>query len=154
MTRFILTFAVAIGVATAPMLPTLAGEKKPSDMLGVPNEAYAHSQYMLHCQGCHLPDGAGFPERSIPRLTDFFGNFLAVEGGREFLVQVPGSSGAPVDDETLAQVLNWMLVTFSKEQLPKTYQPYTAEEVAELRKTPRIEVEKHRAELIKKISTQ
>lgn len=121
-----------------------------TSIAGVDSPAYAHSQYMLHCQGCHLPDGMGFPGR-IPQLTQFMGNFLQIEGGREFLVQVPGAATAPIDDETLAQVLNWMLVTFSAEQLPKGYRPYTTAEVSVLRRTPRKEVEKYREILLKKL---
>lgn len=128
-----------------------AAEQTPnSSIAGVDNAAYAHSQYMIHCQGCHLSDGMGFPGR-IPQLTHFMGNFLKIEGGREFLVQVPGSATAPIDDKTLAQVLNWMLVTFSAEQLPKNYQPYTAIEVSVLRQTPLKEVEKHRETLLKQL---
>lgn len=123
-----------------------------SHYLGVPDPAYAHSQYMLHCQGCHLPNGTGYVGH-IPSLVDFLGYFLTIDGGREFLVQVPGSSSAPMDDETLAQVLNWMLVTYSKKQLPKDYQPYTAGEVAELRQHPLLEVEQYRAKLLKQLAT-
>ncbi len=118
---------------------------------GVDNPAYAHSQYMLHCQGCHLPDGMGFPGR-IPQLTDFMGNFLKLEGGREFLVQVPGSATAPVDDATLAQVLNWMLFTFSKKQIPDGYRPYTEKEISKLRQKPLKEVEKYRKYLLQKLT--
>lgn len=132
-------------------VPSLIMAETPENMKGVANVAYAHSQYMLHCQGCHLPDGSGFPGR-IPRLTDFVGNFLHIEGGREFLVQVPGSSSAPMDNETLAQVLNWILVTFSEKQLPKDYQPYTEEEVAKLRQHPLLEVEKYREKLLNQIA--
>jgi cytochrome c553 len=48
--------------------------------------------YMLGCQGCHLEDGRGFPQRGVPALNEFVGNFLKVPGGREYLVQVPGAA--------------------------------------------------------------
>ena len=50
--------------------------------------------YILNCQGCHLPDASGSPG-VVPRMNDFIGNFLHVDGGREFIVQVPGSANAP-----------------------------------------------------------
>ena len=46
--------------------------------------------YMQHCMGCHLPDGCGAPDKGIPSMRDMLGQFLAVPGGRAFIVQVPG----------------------------------------------------------------
>ena len=104
--------------------------------------------YMMNCQGCHLPNGAGFPAHNVPAVAGNLGNFLGVDGGREFLVQVPGSAQSDLDDARLAAVLNWMLVSFSAEQLPADWQHYSAAEVHELRKTPLIEVTPLRAALM------
>ena len=52
----------------------------------------AQVDYMLNCQGCHLPDGSGFPARQVPDLRNRMGSFLSVPGGREYLVQVPGTA--------------------------------------------------------------
>ncbi|NKB38522.1 MAG: hypothetical protein GKR93_15410 [Gammaproteobacteria bacterium] len=60
--------------------------------------------YTLNCQGCHLPDASGSPGL-VPKIKDFVGNFLHVEGGREFIVQVPGSANAPINDQELTDVL-------------------------------------------------
>ena len=69
--------------------------------------------YMMNCQGCHLPDGAGFPAHVTSRLVaGNLGNFLRVDGGREFLVRVPGSAQSDLGDARLAAVLNWMLVSY------------------------------------------
>ena len=54
--------------------------------------------YMLNCQGCHRADGAGTPG-TVPALAGSVGRFLAVRGGREFLVQVPGVAQSILDDE-------------------------------------------------------
>lgn len=107
--------------------------------------------YMLHCQGCHLADGSGFPERNVPTLTNHLGKFLGVEGGREFLVRVPGSAQSDLSDQRLAELLNWMLVTFSGNELPHHFRPYTAKEVGGLRRTPLPEVAALRAKLIERI---
>ena len=64
------------------------------------NAQRARVDYMLNCQGCHLPDGDSAGD--VPRMKDFVGNFLKVPGGREFLVQVPGSANAALDDARLA----------------------------------------------------
>lgn len=106
--------------------------------------------YMLHCQGCHSPDGSGV-DGNVPSMLGQAGNFLHVKGGREFLVQVPGSANAALDDHQLAELLNWMLTTFSPEEIPEGFVPYSTSEVRALRKNPLVEVEAARADLVKKI---
>ena len=105
---------------------------------------------MLNCQGCHLPDGDSAGD--VPRMKDFVGNFLKVPGGREFLVQVPGSANAALDDARLAELLNWMLAEISAEQLPADFQPYTAAEVGKYRASPLQDVLAVRVRLIRKIT--
>lgn len=114
------------------------------------NDERARIDYMLNCQGCHLPNGEGAGD--VPRMQDFVGNFLKVPGGREFLVQVPGSANAPLDDARLAELLNWMLDEISRDQLPADFRPYTADEVAEFRTWPLRDVLQVRAQLIQKIA--
>ncbi len=58
--------------------------------------------YMLNCQGCHATDGRGLND--IPTMADFVGNFLSVDGGRAYLVQVPGSANSLLSDQDLANV--------------------------------------------------
>ena len=103
--------------------------------------------YALNCQGCHLDDGSATPG-SVPRLAGTVGRFLAVPGGREFLVQVPGVAPSALDDAALAGVLNWMLERFGPPHLPEKYAPYTAAEVGALRQKPLTNVDRVRAELI------
>lgn len=107
--------------------------------------------YMLNCQGCHLPDGSGMEARGVPSLRDHMGRFLSVEGGREFLIRVPGSAMSDLDDARLAAVVNWMLRTFSPDALPEDFDPYGAEEVAALRAAPLIDVTGERAKLLQRI---
>ena len=114
------------------------------------NAERARVNYMLNCQGCHLPDGDGVGD--IPRMKGFVGNFLKVPGGREFLVQVPGSANAALDDAALAELLNWMLLEISAAQLPKNFAPYRAEEVGRYRAQPLSDVNAVRTGLIQKIA--
>jgi len=114
------------------------------------NEILARQNYILNCQGCHLPDGSG-SEGNVPKMNDFVGYFLHVPGGREFIVQVPGAAGAPISDQELADVMNWMLLNFSKNELPDQFVPYDAEEIAILRKEPLIDMHHRREELIARI---
>ena len=114
------------------------------------NAERARVNYMLNCQGCHLPDGDGVGD--IPRMKGFVGNFLRVPGGREFVVQVPGSANAALDDDALAELLNWMLVEISASELPENFAPYTAQEVGRHRAQPLSDVNALRTQLIQRIA--
>jgi mono/diheme cytochrome c family protein len=103
--------------------------------------------YMLNCQGCHLSDGQGFPG-SVPDLRGAMGRFAGVPGGRAYLVQVPGSRNAPIDDAALAAVLNWMMDTFSASTRPADYAPFTREEVARARAESVVDIAGRRAALL------
>ena len=100
----------------------------------------AHTNYMLNCQGCHAPDGSGVKGK-VPSMLGQAGKFLHVEGGRDFLVQVPGSATSSLSNSDLADLLNWMLISFSPAEIPQEFAPYTAKEVGDLRSRPLVEVE-------------
>ena len=118
------------------------------DLPGVDDAARARSHYMLNCQGCHGHDGAGNHIGEVPRMRNFVGNFLRIPGGREYLVRVPGSANAALTDAELAELLNWLLPTLSAAQLPPDFVPYSAQEVARLRRQPADDVLSWRSRLI------
>ena len=106
--------------------------------------------YMLHCQGCHLPDGSGSPGR-VPALRGQVARFLQVEGGRAYLVRVPGSAFSALDDARLAAVLNWLVAEFGPHESARGFSGYTAAEVAPLRADALVDVETERARLLEKL---
>ncbi len=91
--------------------------------------------WMLNCQGCHRSDGGATADQ-VPALRGTVARFLTVPGGREYLIRVPGVSMAPLNDESVAALTNWMLHEFDRENVPADFERYTAEEVGRLRKTP------------------
>jgi mono/diheme cytochrome c family protein len=107
-------------------------------------------EFALNCQGCHRADGTGTPG-TVPTLAGSVARFLAVPGGRAYLVQVPGVAQAPLDDAALAAVINWMLARYDAAHLPKAWTPYTADEVGRLRQKPLVDVDKVRASLMAEI---
>ncbi len=118
--------------------------------LAVASSAHAYTpnvEYALNCQGCHRADGTG-TSGSVPPLTGSVARFLGVPGGREYLVQVPGVAQAPLDDATLAAVVNWMLERFDKAHLPSDFTPYGAAEIGRLRAHPLTDVEGVRRRLL------
>lgn len=109
--------------------------------------------YQLQCAGCHLDDGEGSKANDTPRMKGFVGNFLKVEGGREFLVRVPGMSQSALNNAQLADLLNWLLKAdgIAGTSMPEHYRPYTEEEVAATRKVSLLNLPDVRADLIKKM---
>ena len=107
--------------------------------------------YILQCQGCHLADGAGTPGK-VPALKHEVGRFLQVPGGRQFLIQVPGTSQSALNDAEVAGVLNWILENFSSEQLPADFVPYSRKEISRYRQPPLANVSAVRASLMHEIS--
>jgi hypothetical protein len=129
-----------------------AGQLAAQGLPGVSDTARAQVNYMLHCRGCHGPDGAGSADgTTVPKMNGFVGNFLKVEGGREFLVRVPGSANAPLSDNALAELLNWMLPTLSGSEMPSDFVPYSGEEVAGLRTQPISDPADFRSRLVARI---
>lgn len=101
----------------------------------VTGERRAQVNYMLHCQGCHLPEAEGMDGR-VPPMKDFVGFFLHSKEGRDFLIRVPGVASAALNDEELAELMNWLVRSFSAAQLPEPFTPYSDEEVGSLRADP------------------
>ena len=87
--------------------------------------------YLLHCSGCHRLDGSGVTGVA-PDLREI-GPLLETPAGRAYLGRVPGIAQAPIDDEELASLLNWVLTEIAgTAPLPA----YTAKEVGILRAEP------------------
>jgi len=110
--------------------------------------AYADPKvdYLLHCSGCHMPDGSGLSS-VVPTLHNIIGRMVAKPEGRSYIVRVPGASQAPINDKKLTEVLNWMLTEFSSDTLPENFKPLTVKEVSRARSQLLADPLKYRAEL-------
>jgi mono/diheme cytochrome c family protein len=108
----------------------------------------ARINYLLHCSGCHQQDGTGSVENGIPDMKGHVGHFLRTPEGRAFLVQVPGTSQAALNDADIAQLLNWMVVALSRNEVPADFLPYSTEEVARLRANRLDDVPGYRAGVV------
>lgn len=120
----------------------------------IADEHRAMVNYQLNCQGCHTPDGSGHEGRNIPTLNDYMGKFLRVDGGREFLIQVPGASQSLLNDNQLAELTNWMIKSFDPKSVDSDFVPYTEKEVHQLRKVKVLDFSGTRAALVEKIEGQ
>ncbi len=117
------------------------------------NDHRARTNYMIHCQGCHLPEAVGFVGK-VPRMKDFVGYFLHSRAGREFVIRVPGVATASLPDDELTEMMNWLLLTYSAEQLPQPFEPFSAEEVAVLRMDLEADPESTRIRILEQIAVE
>lgn len=111
----------------------------------------AKVNYMLQCQGCHMPDARG-ADNVVPRLREFVGFYTHSREGREFLIRVPGVATSSLASDELAELLNWILVTYSAAQLPTDFEPYTTSEVARLRAHPDRDPLKNRVPILDRLA--
>ena len=98
---------------------------------GASAEVPVREAFQLHCSGCHGPDGRG-DGRMVPDLRAL-APLLAVEGGREYLVRVPGVAQAPLESAALARLLDFVLTEMSGVDDLEAFGPA---EVERLRKRP------------------
>jgi cytochrome c551/c552 len=117
-------------------------------MRGVDNPRRAQQNWMLNCRGCHGAS-ARIVTQAAPDIAGAVGQFLSVSGGREYLVRVPGVASAPLVDAEVAELLNWMIWTYDRDNAPSDFEPFSAPEVHRLRRMPlRAEASVLRADLL------
>jgi len=112
----------------------------------LPALADPRGDYLMHCAGCHLVDARGVPP-DVPSLAGPLGRLVASPAGRDYLARVPGAAQAPLSDEALAAVFNWLLLEYNRETLPADFKPLRAAEVARSRARVLADPLKLRAEL-------
>jgi mono/diheme cytochrome c family protein len=145
-----LALAIAVSTSSAASPAVAPGSNVPdiearrSGLTLVPMTRTAQL-YATNCQGCHGEFGSSAAE--IPTLAGRVGYFTRIPEGRRYLVQVPNVALNANSDADIAAVLNWLLATYSRAQLPADFKPYTAGEVGELRRA-RIDVVASRQRVI------
>jgi mono/diheme cytochrome c family protein len=96
----------------------------------------AQSDYLLHCGGCHGLDGRS-ADRLVPTLSNQVGAFACTARGRDYVARLPNVALAPLDDQRLADVLNYVFA-MDAHAYRRTTPPYTPAQVADLRRRPLI----------------
>ena len=102
--------------------------------------------YMLYCMGCHGAQAQGVPGK-IPPLAGSVSLFMRSAEGRNYLLRVPGAANSALDDAQLTAVLNWLAASYGAPVDPAPA-PFTVAEVASVRRTPLVDVQARRREVI------
>ena len=136
------------GAAASTAAGTLGRQAEPR--AGAPSVAITssvRSLYVVNCAGCHGRDGVGTRAGNVPDMRQL-GRFLQLDGGREFVIKVPGVMGSGLTDQQVADVTNWVLSTIATSSLPADHKPYSADEVRQARAAPLLDVADARGRLL------
>ncbi len=106
--------------------------------------------YLLHCRGCHGPEGRGSPG-TVPPLAGLVARYTTLPEGRVYLARVPGAASAPISDPELAALLTWIVRRFGPAEAVARFEPYSAAEVAAPRRAPLVEVDAVRNRLLQQL---
>ena len=120
--KWLATVALLAGIASAEAEPALP-------LLTTPQ-----SDYVEHCSGCHGMQGNSAPA-PIPVLRDRVGYFMCTREGRDYLIRLPNVAYSAIDDnQELADMMNFVVFGLGGASAPRTAKPFTAAEVARLRR--------------------
>jgi len=122
--KWLAALALLSGIASAEAEPALP-------LLTAPQ-----SDYVEHCSGCHGMQGNSAPAE-IPVLRDRVGYFMCTREGRDYLIRLPNVAySAIADNQELADMMNFIVFGLGGKSAPKNARPFTATEVARLRRDP------------------
>ncbi len=107
--------------------------------------------FQLQCMGCHLRDGSGQPGR-VPSFRRTLAAMAASPQGREYLIRVPGVAQAPLCDEDIAALLNWMVRHSSDYPVHVGFKDFSAAEVHRWRARPLTDVSAARMRIVRLLS--
>ena len=126
------TYRAALGTVVLAYAGSAAAQPKADENPGSPANAAARFDYLLHCSGCHRPDGTGSAP-DVPSLRGAVGSLVATPEGRAYIARVPEVAQSPLDDDDLARLLNWVLREFNAATLPERFRPLDGDEVGAAR---------------------
>lgn len=93
------------------------------------------TNYLENCGGCHGLEGHS-TSALVPDLRDRAGFFLCDAESRTFMAQLPNIAFAALSNRALAALLNYVALGLGGPSAPTGARPYTAAEVARLRRSP------------------
>ncbi|MGV8839767.1 MAG: hypothetical protein ACWA6X_05630 [Bauldia sp.] len=151
----------AVAAATAAAHPPVPGLVRQSGanivagpQPGTDVERSPHTNFVLRCSGCHGVTGLGAPAAGIPTFPDLVGVFAGDEDGRTYLFHVPGIIGASLSNREIAEVMNYVMVTWAGPSLPANFVPFAEEEVTMRRAIPVADVVGFRRTIVERLAAR
>jgi hypothetical protein len=91
---------------------------------------FARSSYVEHCAGCHGVAGSSIPA-NLPELKDRVGWFMCTPAARAYLLRLPNVAHSRIaDNETLADLMNFVVFELGGNSVPAGTKPFTGPELA------------------------
>ncbi len=122
--------AAALRAEPAPVAPAsqaLPAIRHPERMQ---DPEFARSSYVEHCAGCHGVAGSSIPA-NLPELKDRVGWFMCTPAARAYLLRLPNVAHSRINDnETLADLMNFVVFELGGDSAPAGTKPFTASELA------------------------
>lgn len=122
--------AVALRAEPAPIAPAsqaLPAIHHPEKMQ---DPEFARSSYVEHCAGCHGVAGSSIPA-NLPELKDRVGWFMCTPESRAYLLRLPNVAHSRItDNETLADLMNFVVFELGGDSVPSGTKPFTSTEMA------------------------
>ena len=126
--------SVALVLAATGLAAALAATATRAATGGPARMSTAQSDYIENCGGCHGFDGDSEPA-DLPVLKDRVGYFMCTREGRDYLIRLPNVAHSRIaDPQELADLVNFVVFALGGDSAPKGAKPFTAGEVAALRK--------------------
>jgi mono/diheme cytochrome c family protein len=138
--------ALGADTATTSNIPDAVTRTSGLRVMAMPRAAVT---YAANCQCCH--GNAGVAVAEFPALAGRIGYFVRSEAGRRYLLEVPNVALNQSSDADIAEMMNWILVAFSRDELPHDFKPYSADEVAAAR-TSRIDTAVRRRQVVDELA--
>ena len=129
MSRWPILAAAVAGMAAALSLAPAMARAEPRASEVRPGMS-VRTLFLLRCAGCHGAEGAGASTAGVPDFRNSVGRLARDEGGRLYMLHVPGVVGSGLDDRQKAEVMNYILTRWGDGPPAR---PFTSEEVAHLR---------------------
>lgn len=131
----VLAYSSSIGFAHSKNGTKSGSKQFAPSTISINNPDLAEQNWVLNCQGCHKVGALGLGS-DMPNLNGEISKLLSFQEGIDYIGRVNGIANAPLSDEALTDLVNWMLVTYDPTNIPSEFKGFSVEQIHELRKKP------------------
>ncbi len=148
-----------IAAAAIALMPFSSAEENNDEVITQQSENIVVSKmkspqalYRLRCSGCHQVNGMGSPGGGVPPFPDYLGPMASDQEGRIYIAHVPGVMSARLNDDQLADVLNYLIDVWGENADGTRPKYFTAKELEELKAVPVQNIVEYRRGIVKRLA--